>query len=135
MSQQGAERAWWWKVAMHLDEAQFAIHNVLVHNVDDPTPVHMLHGKLREAQTFLLEIFRWKGILPGHVPSAPGASAVAGVPGYPGVAVPVPPAVAAGPTVGPSSHAVAAGPGSSAPGAPQPEYKVEVPGSSHPEYK
>jgi hypothetical protein len=76
MSQQGAERAWWWKVAMHLDEAQLAINKVLVHNVGDPTPVHMLHGKLQEAQVFLLEIFRWKGMLP----SAPVAPTVAGLP-------------------------------------------------------
>lgn len=77
MSQQGAaERAWWWKVAMHLDEAQLAINKVLAHNVGDPTPVHMLHGKLQEAQAFLLEIFRWNGMLP----SAPVAPTVVGLP-------------------------------------------------------
>jgi len=68
------ERAWWWKVAMHLDEAQRSMTNVLVHNVDDPTPVHLLQGKFREAQAFLLEIFRWKGLLPGTVFSGPAAS-------------------------------------------------------------
>jgi hypothetical protein len=76
MSQQGVERGWWWKVAMHLDEAQLAINKVLAYSIDDPTPVHMLHGKLRESQAFLLEIFRWKGMLPGSMPSAPAAPAV-----------------------------------------------------------
>jgi hypothetical protein len=68
------ERAWWWKIAMHLDEAQRSMTNVLVHNVDDPTPVHLLQAKFREAQAFLLEIFRWKGLLPGTVFSGPVAS-------------------------------------------------------------
>jgi hypothetical protein len=77
MSQQGVERAWWWKVAMHLDEAQLATSNVMPHNAEDPTPVYVLQGKLREVQAFLLEIFRWKGLLPGSVPSAPVAPAVA----------------------------------------------------------
>ncbi len=62
---QPAERAWWWKVAMHLDEAQLSMAKVLTNNVDDPTPIHLLQGKLRDAQAFLLEIFRWKGLLPG----------------------------------------------------------------------
>jgi hypothetical protein len=67
---QAGERAWWWKIAMHLDEAQRASFNVLAHNVEDPTPVHLLQGKLREMQAFLLEIFRWKGLLPGVSPAA-----------------------------------------------------------------
>jgi hypothetical protein len=80
MSQQGVERAWWWKVAMHLDEAQLATINVLPHNAEDPTPVYVLQGKLREVQAFLLEIFRWKGIAPSasgtlgaHPPNMEGA--------------------------------------------------------------
>lgn len=89
------ERAWWWKVAMHLDEAQLSMRNVLAHNVDDPTPVHLLMDKLLGAQAFLLEIFRWKGLLPG-VPIAGAHVAAPVVPstsvaedGYPLVEGPV----------------------------------------------
>jgi hypothetical protein len=71
--QAGGERAWWWKIAMHLDEAQQASFNVLAHNVEDPTPVHVLQGKIREMQVFLLEIFRWKGLLPGVSQAAAAA--------------------------------------------------------------
>jgi hypothetical protein len=74
--QAGGERAWWWKIAMHLDEAQQASFNVLAHNVEDPTPVHVLQGKIREMQVFLLEIFRWKGLLPGVSQAAAAAVGV-----------------------------------------------------------
>lgn len=101
--QAGGERAWWWKIAMHLDEARVATSNVLAHNTDDPTPVYVLQGKLREMQVFLLEIFRWKGLLPGlvEVPgesggevsvaagapaSAPNVSAAVGAPAVAGAA-------------------------------------------------
>ena len=62
--QEGSERAWWWKVAQHLDDAQLASVNAMTHNLDNQTPVFALQDKLREAQVILLEIFRWKGLLP-----------------------------------------------------------------------
>jgi len=62
--QEGGEKAWWWKVALHLDEAQLALANAMAHNLDDPRPVFALQDKLREAQATLLEIFRAKGLLP-----------------------------------------------------------------------
>lgn len=72
--QEGNERAWWWKVAKHLDEAQLASVNAMSHNLDDQTPVFAFQDKLREAQAILLEIFRWKGLLPvvtNGTPEAP----------------------------------------------------------------
>ena len=59
------EPMYWWKVALHLDEAQLALTNAMAHNVDDPRPIHALHDRLREGQAILLEIFRAKGLLPG----------------------------------------------------------------------
>ncbi len=71
MSLQGyQERLWWWKVAKHLDDAQLALVNALALNADDPAPVHALQNKLREGQSILLAIFRWKGLLPGEAPKA-----------------------------------------------------------------
>lgn len=63
--QDGSEPMWWWKVAQHLDEAQLALANAMVHNLDDPRPVFALQDRLREGQAILLEIFRAKGLLPG----------------------------------------------------------------------
>lgn len=67
--QQGGEPAWWWKVAMHLDQAQLALANAMAHNVDDPRLAHALYHRLREGQAILLDIFRAKGLLP--TPSTP----------------------------------------------------------------
>jgi hypothetical protein len=63
--QDGSEPMWWWKVALHLDEAQLALANAMAHNLDDQRPVFALQDRLREAQAILLEIFRAKGLLPG----------------------------------------------------------------------
>ena len=63
--QEGGEPLWWWKAAMHLDEAQLALANAMAHNVDDPRLAHALYDRLREGQAILLEIFRAKGLLPG----------------------------------------------------------------------
>lgn len=63
--QDGAEPMWWWKVAVHLDQAQLALANAMAHNVDDPRYAHALYERLREGQAILLEIFRAKGLLPG----------------------------------------------------------------------
>lgn len=60
----GGEKAWWWKIALHLDAAQLALTNAMVHNLDDPRPVQALQESLREGQAILLEIFRVKGLLP-----------------------------------------------------------------------
>lgn len=60
----GSEPMWWWKVAMHLDEAQRAFANAMAHNVDDPRPAHALYERIREGQAILLAIFRAKGLLP-----------------------------------------------------------------------
>lgn len=71
------ESLYWWKVALHLDEAQTALANAMAHNLDDQQPVFMLQDKLREGQALLLEIFRAKKLVPGpsgdHVaaPQAP----------------------------------------------------------------
>jgi hypothetical protein len=62
--QEGREKMWWWKVALHLDEAQLALANALAHNLDDQTPIFALQEKLRESQVILLDIFRAKGLLP-----------------------------------------------------------------------
>src|SRR5680860_463824 len=63
--QEGGELMSWWKVAMHLDEAQLAFANAMAHNVDDPRLAHALYDRLREGQAILLEIFRAKRLLPG----------------------------------------------------------------------
>jgi hypothetical protein len=64
---------WWWKVAMHLDEAHRASVNAMAHNLENQRPVFELQDKIQSAQAILLEIFRWKGLLPGstNVPIAP----------------------------------------------------------------
>lgn len=69
--QEGSEPRWWWKVAMHLDEAQLSLVNAIAHNVDDSTAALAVHDLLREAQTVLLTIFAAKGLLPGVVPMSP----------------------------------------------------------------
>jgi len=62
--QEGSEKLWWWKVAMHLDEAQQALANAMAHNLDDQKPVLALQDRLREGQAILLDIFRGKDLLP-----------------------------------------------------------------------
>lgn len=78
--QPGSEPVYWWKVAMHLDEASIALANAMAHNLDDQSSVFVLQDKLREAQALLLEIFRAKGLLPestnGASPLAPDEPAV-----------------------------------------------------------
>jgi hypothetical protein len=91
---EGNERVLWWKVAMHLDEAQRALANAMSHNVDDPRPVHALHDRLREGQAILLEIFRAKGLLPG--PS--NGKIEVPMPGMPGMSMPMPMPTASPPT-------------------------------------
>jgi hypothetical protein len=59
------ERAWWWKVAKHLDAAQLALVNAIAHNVDDPRPLQALQATLRESTTILLHILGAKGLMPG----------------------------------------------------------------------
>ena len=67
-----SERAWWWKVAKHIDDAQLAAANALALNVDDPSRIHMLQETLRQGQAILLQIFQAKGVLPA-APAAPAA--------------------------------------------------------------
>jgi hypothetical protein len=71
--QQGAERAWWWKVAQHLDATVLAATNAMAHNVDDPTLVVAFQETVRQAQAILFEIFRAKGLLPA-APNGAGPS-------------------------------------------------------------
>jgi hypothetical protein len=59
------ERAWWWKVAKHLDAAQLALVNAIAHNVDDPRPLQALQERLRESTAILLHILGVKGLMPG----------------------------------------------------------------------
>jgi hypothetical protein len=63
----------WWKVALHIDEAQLSLVNAMALNVDDPRPIYALQEKIREAQAILLEIFGAKGLLPSAAtrPEAP----------------------------------------------------------------
>ena len=63
--QEGSAPMWWWKVALHLDEAHLALANAMVHNLDDQRPAFALQDRLREGQAILLKIFRAKGLLPG----------------------------------------------------------------------
>jgi hypothetical protein len=106
--QEGSERAWWWKVAMHLDSAQLASVNAMTHNLDDQASAFALQDKLREAQAILLEIFRSKGLLPVAPPAGvqppppqqpqpqPPPFAFAGAPPQPPFAGPQPPAATNG---------------------------------------
>ncbi len=102
--QEGSELLWWWKVAQHIDEAQLALVNAMVHNLDDPRPMHALQDRLREGQTILLEIFRMKGLLPaapsgkveGRMPAMPMPMPMP-MPGMPGM--PVMPAMPAMPAM------------------------------------
>jgi hypothetical protein len=91
------ERALWWRVAKHLDEARLAAVNAMAHNVDDPSLILALHDRLREGQALLLEIFRAKGLLPAALN---GAAEIL----PPAVGVPVPVVVA--PAVVPESEHV-----------------------------
>lgn len=84
----GSEPMWWWKVALHLDEAQLALANAMTHNVDNPGPMQALYERLRDGQAILLEIFRAKGLLPGSTNGVAEGPAP-GMPGTPPV-VPVP---------------------------------------------
>lgn len=86
----GGEAMLWWKVAMHLDEAQLSLTNALAVNVDDPRMIQLLHDTLRDGQAILLEIFRAKGLLPAPLPTA----------GQP-VAPPPPPAAMPEPSIVP----------------------------------
>lgn len=94
MSTSGNERMAWWKVAMHLDEAQHALSNAMAHNVDDPQLMHTLYSRLREGQAILLEIFRAKDLLPAapngtiEVPTRPAAGISATSEMLPAVPVP-----------------------------------------------
>src|SRR4029079_18374619 len=74
---------WWWKVAQHLDDAQLALVNAMVHNVDDPRSVHALRDRLREGQAILLEIFHSKGLIPGTSHGGPEMSPTASPSGRP----------------------------------------------------
>jgi hypothetical protein len=107
------EAAAWWKVAKHLDEALLAATIAMTLNVDDPTAVHALQGRLREAQATLLEIFWGKGLLPGGMPAAAPVTVAAAV-GAPAAA---PPAVAPAPASVPaaSTPASASAPMAAAP--------------------
>jgi hypothetical protein len=60
---ESSESLWWWKVAQHLDEANGALVNAQVHNLDDQTMMLALQDKLREAQVILLAIFEMNGIV------------------------------------------------------------------------
>lgn len=82
--QAGSEPLWWWKVALHLDEAQLALANAMAHNLDDQRPVFAIQDRLREGQAILLEIFRMKGLLPG----APNGTTAVPMPPMPGVPMP-----------------------------------------------
>ena len=86
--QAGSEPLWWWKVALHLDEAQLALANAMAHNLDDQRPVFAIQDRLREGQAILLEIFRMKGLLPGATNGTAGVP-MPGTPGMPIVLVPV----------------------------------------------
>ena len=68
--QEGSEPLWWWKVAQHLDEANGALVNAMVHNLDEQTAVFSLQDKFREAQVILLTIFEMKGLVPTSVRGA-----------------------------------------------------------------
>ena len=83
--QPGSEPMWWWKVALHLDEAQLALANAMAHNLDDQRPVFAIQDRLREGQAILLEIFRMKGLLPG------ATNGTAAVPMSPMPGAPMPP--------------------------------------------
>lgn len=69
--EEGNAGALWWKVALHLDEAQLSLANALAHNVDNLPNAFSLQDRLREAQALLLEIFRAKGLVPMSVAGAP----------------------------------------------------------------
>lgn len=69
----------WWKVALHIDEAQLALANVCAiakqGPVEDPRLVYALQERLREAQAFLLGIFGEKDLLPTVAAPPPRAPA------------------------------------------------------------
>lgn len=101
--QQGNERVLWWKVAMHLDEAQLSLTNAIAHTVDDPTAALAVQECLRTAQAILLDVFSAKGLLPratngaveAQPPAPPGAAPMGPPPGVPmGPPPGVPPTVA-----------------------------------------
>lgn len=89
--QQGNERVLWWKVAMHLDEAQLSLTNAIAHTVDDPTAALAVQECLRTAQAILLDIFSAKGLLPrtangvpeAQPPARPNAAPMGPPPGVP----------------------------------------------------
>lgn len=99
---------WWWKVAMHLVEAQQASTHVLEHNQSIELA---FQNKLREAQAILLEIFRVKGLVSGLVEPP----LVAGPPGPP---------IPSGPAPIPPGPPVPLGP----PGPWVPQMQIEAPG-------
>ncbi len=77
----------WWKIALHLDEAQLSLVNVMAMNVDDPRAIYALQEKVREAQAILLDIFGAKGLLPR---AAPKPTAPVGPPMPPSMVMPPP---------------------------------------------
>jgi hypothetical protein len=102
MSPQNQERTLWWKVALHLDEAQLALTNAIALNTDDPTFIHGLQAMLRDGQSILYEIFRTKGLLPAAAtpkPATPAASMPVPPP-------PPPPPMAAAPVAPPAPTVV-----------------------------
>ena len=70
--QQGGDLVWLWRVAQHLDTTQLALVNAIAHNVDDPTLLMTLQGRLSESQAMLFEIFRTKGLLPASMNGSAG---------------------------------------------------------------
>jgi len=73
----GSQDAAWWKLAMHLDEAQRSLETVLAHNPQDVALARSFQEALREGQARLLEIFRFKGFLPASLNSKPPAVSAA----------------------------------------------------------
>jgi hypothetical protein len=95
--QDGNERVLWWKVAMHLDEAQLSLTNALAHSVDDPTAALAVQECLRTAQAILLDVFSAKGLLPAVANGAAAAPPPAPPPPAPPPPAPPPPAPPAPP--------------------------------------
>lgn len=140
--QEGSEPMWWWKVALHLDEAQLALANAMAHNLDDPRPVFALQDQLREGQAILLAIFRAKGLLPGSsngkmdapipvVPVSPPATVVGTSPSPPGAELQ--PLAAEEPAVPEADHVAISGPEQPPAIPPSPEAAVTAePPPAHP---
>ena len=100
MTPQSPADALWWKVAMHVDEAQQCLVGVLAQDPTDPVAPLMQEG-LRSMQAILLDIFRAKGLVPPDPssaapfvpfapPSAPPSAPDGGPPVPPGPPAPPP---------------------------------------------